>query len=90
MDSRSRYVLAIVVRLAMGGLLWLVADYLRFPAVMRVLAVIAVVAAIVILAMGQRRLDRMVDWWLARPDGVFRISALFAAAFGAFLVYVAS
>ena len=57
---------------------------------MRILAVIAVVAAVMILVMGQARLDRFVDWWLARPDAVMRVSCLFAAAFGAYLVYVST
>ena len=89
MSPQTRYVMAVVIRIAMGVLLWLLADDLRHPHVMRVLAVIAVVAAIVILIMGRARLDRFVDWWLARPDNVIRISAVFAAAFGAYLVYVA-
>ena len=90
MDSRSRFVFAIVIRLAIGAFLWFVADELRFPVVMRVLAVIAVMAAVGILVMGRKRLDRLVDWWLSKPDSVLRVSAVFAATFGAFLVYVAS
>ena len=90
MDSRSRFVFAIVIRLAIGAFLWFAADELRFPAVMRVLAVIAVMAAVGILVMGRKRLDRLVDWWLSKPDSVLRVSAVFAATFGAFLVYVAS
>lgn len=88
MDSQLRFVFAIVTRLALGGLLWWLADELRHPQVMRVLAVIAIVAAAGILLMGRERLDRLIDWWLSRSDGVLRVSALFAAAFGAFLVYV--
>ena len=90
MDSRSRYVFAIVIRLALGGFLWFIADELRFPEVMRVFAVIAVLAAVAILIMGRQRLDRMVDWWLTKPDSILRVSAVFAAAFGGFLIYVAS
>ena len=89
MESRSRYVFAIVTRLALGAFLWFVADELRYPQVMRVLAVIAVVAAVAILIIGRQRLDRMIDWWLSRPDSVLRVSAIFATAFGAFLIYVA-
>ena len=89
MDSRTRFVLAVVTRLALGGLLWLLADELRHPHVMRILAVIAIVAGVGVLIMGRTRLDKMIGWWLSRPDGVLRVSALFAAAFGAYLVYVA-
>ena len=89
MDSRTRFVLAVVIRLAMGGLLWLLADELRHPHVMRILAIIAVVAAVGVLVMGRTRLDRLVEWWLSRPDGMLRASALFVVVFGAYLVYVA-
>ena len=89
MDSQTRFVLAILIRLAMGALLWWLADELRHPQVMRVLAIIAVVAAVGILAMGRKRLDQLVDWWLSQSDSVLRISALFATAFGGYLVFVA-
>ena len=88
-SARARFAAAIVVRLAVGVLLWFAADELRFPLVMRAIAVIAVVAVIGILVMGRERLDRLVEWWLGLGDGWLRLSALFAATFGAFLVYVA-
>ena len=90
MDSQVRFRLAIVIRLAMGALFWWLAEELRHPHIMRILAVIAVAAAVVIVIMGRERLDKFIGWWLSRPDGVLRVSALFAAAFGAYLVYVAT
>ena len=89
MDSQLRFVLAIAIRVFMGALLWWLAEDLRHTPVMRVLAAIAVFAAVGILIMGQARLDKLVDWSLALSDGFLRLSALFAAAFGAYLVYVA-
>jgi len=89
MDSQTRFVLAIVIRLAMGALLWWLADELRHPHVMRILAIIAVVAAVGVLVMGRSRLDKLIDWWLSKPDRVLRVSALFAATFGAYLTWVA-
>jgi len=89
MDSQTRFILAIVIRLAMGALLWWLADELRHPHVMRILAVIAVVAAVGVLVMGRNRLDKLIGWWLGKPDGVLRVSALFAAAFGGYFVFVA-
>jgi len=90
MDSQVRFVFAVVVRLVIGAFIWWVADDLRYPQLMRAFAIIAVVAAVGILVMGRTRLDRLVDWWLGKPDGVVRISAIFATAFGAFLIYVAT
>jgi hypothetical protein len=89
LPANTRYVLAVVVRIFMGGLLWWLAEDLRHPSVMRVLAAIAIVAAVFVLLLGPRRLDRLVDWWLARPDGLMRVSMLCASAFGAYLVFVA-
>jgi hypothetical protein len=90
MDSQTRFIIAIALRLAMGGVLWWLADELRYPHVMRVLAAIAIFAAVMLLIMGRERLDRLIGWWLSRSDGLLRVSALFAAAFGVFLVYVAT
>lgn len=89
MDSQLRFVLAIAIRVFMGALLWWLAEDLRHTPVMRVLAAIAIFAAVGILIMGRERLDKLVNWWLSRSDGLLRVSALFAALFGAYLVYVA-
>ena len=89
MDSQLRFILAIAIRVVMGALLWWLADDLRHPQVMRILAAIAIFAAVGLLLMGQGRLDKLVEWWLSLSDGLLRLSALFAGAFGAYLVYVA-
>lgn len=89
-SSQTRFLAAIIVRLIVGALLWIVADELRLTAVMRIIAAISILAAVAILIMGRERLDRLVDWWLSRPDGLLRLSAVFAATFGGFLVYVAT
>lgn len=90
LHSRTRYWLAIGIRIAMGGLLWWLAEEVRHPQVMRILAGIAVLAAVALLLMGRERLDRMVSWYAALSDGVLRISAALATAFGAYLVYAAT
>ena len=89
MDSQLRFALAIAIRVVMGALLWWLAEDLRHTQVMRILAAIAIFAAVSVLIMGQGRLDKLVDWWLSRSDSLLRVSALFAAVFGAYLVYVA-
>ena len=89
MDSRTRFVLAVVIRLVMGAVLWWVAEELRHPQIIRVLAVIVIVAAVVILIAGRARLDSMVEWWLGKSDGFLRLSMVFAAAFGIWLAWEA-
>ena len=86
--SQTRYLAAIYLRVGMGVLLWIVADQLRFSYVMRIIAAISLFAAVAILIMGSERLNRLVNWWLARSDGLLRLSTMFAALFGGFLVYV--
>jgi len=90
MSSQSRFIGAIALRLGFGMLLWYAADQLRFPDVMRIIAVIAFAAAVGVLIMGRKRLDGLVTWWLTRSDTLLRVSTAFAALFGAFLVYVAT
>ena len=89
MTSQTRFLVAIILRLGLGVFLWIVADTLRFPQLMRIIAAIAIIAAVGILIMGRERLDKLVDWWLARSDGLLRLSTFAAAAFGGFLIYVA-
>ena len=88
-DGQVRFILAIAIRVVMGALLWWLAEDLRHTSVMRILAVIAIVAAAGLLLMGPGRLSKLVDWWLSRSDGLLRVSARLAALFGAYLVYVA-
>ena len=87
--SQTRFLVAIIVRLVVGAFFWIAADELRLPQVMRIIAAISIFAAVGILFMGRERLDGLIDWWLSRPDGLLRLSALFAATFGGFLIYVA-
>ena len=86
-DGPTRFRLAIVVRLVLGVVLLVVAPDCRLPIVVSVLGIIAIVAAVAILIVGQRRLDSFIGWWLTRPPAVIRVSALFALAFGVLLVY---
>ena len=60
MDSQLRFVLAIAIRVFMGALLWWLAEDLRHTPVMRVVAAIAIFAAVGILIMGRERLDKLV------------------------------
>lgn len=89
MSSRRRFIAAVALRLVFGIFLWIVADELRFPQVLRVIAVIAIAAAIGIVIMGESRLNRFIDWWLALSDQWLRLSGVFVVAFGGFMVYVA-
>ena len=89
LSSHATWVLAVILRLAVGTLLLVVAGSLKYPDVMTILGWVAIVAAVVLLLLGPDRLKTLVDWWLSRSDGLLRISAIFVCAFGVFLAYVA-
>jgi len=86
--SRGRFWFAVLVRLLIGALFLWLADELRYPMAMKILGGISIVAAVGILLMGRESLDRLVNWWLGRGDGLLRLSTLFAMLFGVFLVHV--
>jgi len=83
----TRFRLAIVVRLVLGCVLLVVAPTCRLPIVVNLIGAIAIVAAVVIRIVGQKRLDSFIAWWLAHPPALIRLSVLFAVAFGVLLVY---
>lgn len=84
--SPTRFRIAVVVRLVVGAFLLWVAPECRAPTLVRVVGIVALVAALAILAMGRERLDALIAWWLPR-DGMLRSSALFALALGALMIY---
>jgi hypothetical protein len=75
------------LRLVFGVLLLLVAGSSRFPTALQILGAIAIASAALVLLLGTERLQKFVDWWVDRPDGIIRARALAAEIFGAFLVY---
>ena len=88
-SGQKRFLFAVVVRLVFGALLLSELVALRFPAVMKIIGGISFLAGVVLLLLGQDRLDRLVAWWLRQPDTLLRISTGLATVFGLFLIYVA-
>ena len=82
-----RFRLAVGVRLVLGVILLVVAPACRLPTLVRVLGVISIVAAVVILLVGEKRLESLIGWWLSRPPVVLRVSASFALLLCILLVY---
>jgi hypothetical protein len=89
-QGQARFLFAIIVRIVFGAIVLAIATELRYPVVMQIIGGISIAAAIVILLIGQERLDRFIGWWMRLSDNVLRGSAVFALVFGAFLIYVAA
>ena len=86
--GQLRFLFAIIVRVVFGAILLAEAANLRFPFAMKIIGGISIAAAIVLLLIGQERLDRIIEFWMRKSDKLFRITSVFTIAFGAFLIYV--
>ena len=86
--GQPRFLFAVIARIIIGAILLLEASNLKFTLVMQIIGGISILAAVVLLLMGQDRMDRMIDWFMKMSDDIFRIWSVFAIAFGAFLIYV--
>ncbi|MBT8085811.1 MAG: hypothetical protein HKN35_04215 [Woeseia sp.] len=86
-DKLALHVLGVVVRLLLGGLLLYFGNVSKFPHVMQVLGWISLAAGVVLALMGRQRFIRLMDWAMSLVDPYLRIAGVFAALFGAFLVY---
>lgn len=78
---------AVSVRILLGATLITAAAASRYPALFTAFGWIAIVAAIALVFLGRRGMQRIVQWvagWSATP---VRIALAAAAVFGVFLVY---
>ena len=86
--GQPRFLFAVIIRVLFGALLLSEAANLKFPLAMKIIGAISILAAVVLLLIGQERMDRFIDWWMRMSDNVLRFWSIFAFAFGAFLIYV--
>ena len=78
---------AVAVRLLLGFALIIAASSTPFPQIIFALGIIALLAAVGILIMGEDRLARFVDWFATASATTLRAAFVFGAAFGGFLLY---
>jgi len=88
--GQPRFLFAVIIRVLFGALLLSEAANLKFPLAMKIIGAISILAAVVLLLVGQERMDRFIDWWMRMADNVLRIWSVLAIAFGAFFIYAAS
>lgn len=89
-DTPWGYLVAAGFRLLLGAVLILAAPSSRFPTPFQILGWITIAAAVALLVMGQRRMQRLIGWFYRLPNSLMRAWLLLALVFGAFLVYGAS
>ncbi len=86
--GQPRFLFAVIIRVVLGAILLSEAANLKFPLAMKIIGGISILAAVVLLLVGQERMDRFIDWWMRMSDNLLRFWSIFAFAFGAFLIYV--
>jgi hypothetical protein len=85
--ARSRFITAVTFRLVIGITFILAAPDTRFPTVILVLGIIALVAAFALILVGRKRFDALIEWWVGRPAGFTRGVSLLMVLLGGALVY---
>ena len=87
--GQPRFLFAVIVRIVIGAILLLEATNLKYTLAVQIIGGISILAAVVLLLVGQGRMDRFIDWLMMKmTDNVMRGCSVIALAFGAFLIYV--
>lgn len=87
LPAQQRFRLAVGVRILMGVVFLLGAPRCRYPLVIFALGVLAIVAAIVLVPIGPKRLERIIQRMSQLPAWLIRLLCLVGVAFGAFVIY---
>lgn len=75
------------IRLVFAIALWLAAPSSGTPLAFRILAVVALLGAVALPAMGATRFAEFVQWWSEQPAWAVRIWLVSAVAFGLFTLW---
>ena len=86
-QNMSMYVFAIGVRLVLGILFVRAAAESKYPAVLKVLGYLFIIAAVAFIVIGHESFKNLVGNVVLDMRSFARIGGLLAVAFGAFLVY---
>jgi hypothetical protein len=76
-------------RLAIGVIFLLGASTCRFPAVVAGIGILALAGALLLLLLGEPRLDALVRWWSQLPTVAIRAWSALAALVGVLVLYAA-
>lgn len=87
LDQLSLQFTAVAARLVIGILLLSQAEASKFPLTVEILGWLSLVAAMTFAVMGRGHFIRLMSWALSLLKPLGRVGGIFAAAFGAFLIY---
>ena len=89
LSTNGLYAVA-AVRVAFGLLLLFVSALSRMPRTLRVIGVLIIINGLATPLFGVERSEALLNWFSIQGPTFVRLIAIFAMAFGAFLVYVVS
>ena len=87
LDKLVLHILAVAVRLVIGVLLIYQSNVSKFPFAIEVIGWLSIVAAIFFAVLGRNNFKRLIFWALSLSKPFGRLGGVFAACFGAFLIY---
>ncbi len=88
--GQPRFLFAVIVRIVFGAILLAESANLKFPLAMKIIGGITILAAVAILLIGEKRMDRFIALWMRISDNVLRAWSILVFAFGGFLIYAAT
>ena len=86
----TRLYVAVGTRLVVGLVFIAGASKCRFPAVIYGVGVLALAAALLLVLLGEPRLDALIRWWSQQPTLAIRAWCVLAALVGALVLYAAT
>lgn len=79
----------IATRLAIGVIFLLAASRCRIPAVITGIGILALAGAVLLVLLGEPRVDALVQWWTQLPTLAIRAWCALSALVGALVLYAA-
>lgn len=85
----KRLYLGATIRVLFGVIFLLAASSARYPVVMTLLGILALIGGAIIFVLGPEKLKKVLDWWSKKPNYAMRIAATLVIFFGALILYSA-
>jgi hypothetical protein len=86
-EKLELHILAVVIRLILGGLLVYSSAVSRFPLIIEIIGWISIVAAVFFAVIGRNNFKRLMSWALSLQKPFGRFGGFLAICFGALLIY---
>ena len=88
-QPQRRLYIGSISSLLFGVIFLLAASQCRLSGIIIFLGIWALLKGVLLLVLGQKRLNTYLNWWLERPLSVIRLLGIIVLAFGALIIYSA-